>query len=280
MGAKDMDKAALRGACRVERAQGMGKAALLWERLRERGKGMDKEALPRGGTGSEQRARTKAALWGRLGELAKGMDKEALPRGTSRGHGQGGVVGAPLGASQMHGQGGAASGSEHRAWARRRCGSASGSEARRLSRERADGMDKAVLQGLFCKVRVGEESMGMLGVGVLFLRQVIKMCALHCVSACCRGFFVRCVWERNRWACRWEWECCSFDRLSRSRAVHAACFCHVCCRFIWIGAGDRQTAWASGRDAAERISGACEEELIWGERGLQHGKACAGRVRC
>ena len=185
-----------------------------------------------------------------------------------QGHGQGGAAGAPAGWS------------EHRVWARRRCGSASESEARRLSCEQADGMDKAVLQGLFCKVRVGEESMGMLGVGVLFLRQVIKMCALHCVSACCRGFFVRCVWERNRWACRWEWECCSFDRLSRSRAVHAACFCHVCCRFIWIGAGDRQTAWASGRDAAERISGACEEELIWGERGLQHGKACAGRVRC
>jgi len=45
---------------------------------------------------------------------------------------------------------------------------------------------------------------------------------------------------------------------------------------------DTWTAWwASGRDAAERISGACKEELIWGRagRGLQHGKAGAGRVR-
>ena len=73
---------------------------------------------------------------------------------------------------------------------------------------------------------------------------------------------------------------------SRSRAPGPACFCHASWRFIWIGAGDRQldtwTAWASGRDAAERIPGACKEEFLWGtgeERGLQHGKAAAGRVR-
>ena len=40
---------------------------------------------------------------------------------------------------------------------------------------------------------------------------------------------------------------CSFGWSSRSSAVHAACFCHACCRFIWIGAGDRQLDGPRGR---------------------------------